>query len=283
MKVAIYGLGLIGGSVGMGLIESGFAEAVYGWDPNANTLDEALKRTAIHTIASKPSLAVDVDYWFIATPPSAVQRNLELIAPYVKPTACVMDCTSVKQPICEVVPDSIKKHFVGGHPMRGREVQGIEHASADLFTDCKWVLCPLDETQTRSLSLAEKAVYALDADPIVMDAAEHDQQVTLLSHIPTLLANALLHQSKSLTGVDISAGSWADLTRVGGSNPELWSQIFSANSSLICESLEGFISELAKLKSELEKNDAESGARIQKYIEQAAQIRRSQIRSRSIK
>jgi prephenate dehydrogenase len=257
LTIAIIGLGLIGGSVGLGLTESGFAAKVLGFDRDPRVRLRALERRCIHEQIIDLRQAVQADIWVIATPPLTVPPLLGRLDGLVKPTGYVTDCASVKETIVKSVPASFRTRFVGGHPMAGFQESGIEFARVDLFCDATWILTPEQDVQRKALSRIESMVYALDAKPVKMTAHEHDEHVAILSHVPHALASLLVLLAERLDQPKIAGGSWRDLTRVAGSHPELWEQIFASNREVILKTLSDMGEQISSLKDLLESNDRE--------------------------
>lgn len=235
MKVVIIGLGLIGGSICMGLADSGVATDIVGADAHPDAINYFLSRGYLTERVSTYAHHADADLWVIAVPPNAICGVLEQIAPHVKREAVVTDCTSVKSAVNACVPQRIKPNFIGGHPIAGLASSHYSLAKPDLFQDAHWVLCATDETSRSVIRRVETLVYSLDAQPIWMSAEEHDHHIALLSHIPHALAALLVMEADRLQNPEIAGTSWGDLTRVAGNYPELWKQIFKLNRSAIHE------------------------------------------------
>jgi prephenate dehydrogenase len=235
--VTIVGVGLIGGSMGMGLIESGFAELVYGYDPRPKALEVAANRKCIQVAIGSLEDAVDCDLWILACPPSQMESALVEIERIRAPESTITDVGSIKSAVMDAVPESLRPYFVGGHPMAGREQTGVEFSRPSLFEGCKWVLCPFAETSTASIRWVERMVFALDASPIRMSPDEHDKHVAMVSHLPHILASCLVELAEDLDHPMVHGGSWSDLTRVAGSNPRVWADILAHNREAVLASM----------------------------------------------
>ncbi|NNK91713.1 MAG: prephenate dehydrogenase/arogenate dehydrogenase family protein [Acidimicrobiia bacterium] len=233
-RVSIVGTGLIGASVGAGLRADGWH--VSGWDPSADSLDQAVAIGALDQTHGSLQVAVadDPDLVVLAAPPQSVIDVLsELSTP-----ALVTDVAGVKEPV--IAAASHLARFVGGHPMAGRETVGAEHASAALFRGATWVVTP-EAADEADVELVESMVHALGARPVRMTAAEHDQAVALVSHLPQVLAVTLLESAQSTShALDLASGSFRDLTRVASSDPSMWSQLLSANRGEVAARLRAF-------------------------------------------
>lgn len=249
MKVCIVGLGLIGGSIGIGLVESGFAETVVGIDRELASAEEALHRKAIHSIATAIRHVTEVDLWVVATPPNTVAGVLTEIAAQGGPDAAVTDCASVKGEVCAQIPPALAKTFVGGHPMAGHDQGSIYNARSGLFCEAPWLLTPHEATDPRALDRVRKMVYALDAIPVCMPPDAHDEHAALLSHVPHVLAAILMLQANGLRLPHLGGGSWRDLTRVAASDPKLWSEILTMNAEAVEATLSDLENRIAQLRS----------------------------------
>lgn len=256
MVVAIVGLGLIGGSVGLGLMQSGFAAKVLGIDSSPEALDKALRKGCIQEFATATKTQLNIDVWIVATPPLVVPEVLQMIEPCVRPGALVMDTASVKTYVVDALPSSLRGQFVGGHPMAGLAGGGVENARADLFENAAWILTPTEDTEEPVFKTALKVVYALDARPIVAEPADHDRDVAVLSHLPHAVAAILMRIAERNRIPNFGAGSWRDLTRVAASDPELWVQIFRANRVELIEALQDLIEEATDLANLIAADDA---------------------------
>ena len=245
-SAAVIGTGLIGASIGLALKSLGWS--VQAWDPDRSALDVARGKGAIDEAAeSAASAATDTDVVFLAGP---LHANLDTLADLATP-ALVTDTTSVKAPF-EAVGNV---RFVGGHPMAGREHAGPSAASPALFRGATWVLCPNGADRSDVDYLAE-LVGAMGANPVVMSAARHDHVVAAISHVPHLIANALVN----LVGNDPEAselvsGSFRDLTRVAAAESAWWPEVMASNSDAVDAALQKLIDELRSLQRMADAND----------------------------
>lgn len=262
MKVCVYGVGLIGGSIASGLAESGYAETVLGYDANPEHLDIALRRRLIHGVLEDLEEGGSVDLWVFAVPPSAVLPVLHEVMPHCSEEASFTDVASTKAGILDGVPDPLRPRFVGGHPIAGTERQGPEAAACNLFLDRPWVLTPTECTDSRALKRVQNMVFALDAVPVILDAKSHDQHFAMLSHIPNALASILLKLSGTLDQPQLAGGSFQDMTRVGGSSPQLWADILVENRDEVLRTLGLLRAELDDLEESVRAGDGPAIARL---------------------
>ena len=251
-KVVVAGLGLIGTSIAQGLT-AGFARTVVGYDPERGA------RTAAANFVTNTTGRFDdlrsSDLLILAAPPSQIPELLKEIAKWPPEPTTITDVASVKSMIVASVPKELKQRFVAGHPMAGNDSSGAEEANAEMFHGAKWVLCPLPESSEDHVLRVRAMVRHLKATPVTMKAEDHDRIVALLSHLPHVIASALLNASESLGENKVSAKSWDDTTRVGGSNPPLWADILLANKKPILEALKAYEKSMGEFVKAIEKED----------------------------
>lgn len=256
MTVVVIGLGLIGGSIGKGLIESGLAAHVVGVDRDRAACRIAQQRGCVQSIATDLAQVDGAHLWVLAVPPFAVASLLPRVAEVAAPHAVVTDTCSVKTPIHDAVPEGLRARFVGGHPMAGHQASGIMYARSDLFRNAYWVLCPNEQNRERDVRRVESLVYAMDARPICMSSETHDANVALLSHVPHVLASLLAAMGDQAGCAGIAGGSWRDLTRVAASDPALWEQIIRSNRVAIAGVISEIVERLGELRDALTEDDA---------------------------
>ena len=267
-------MGVIGGSIGLALRSQGKAKLM-GYDVDLKVASEALKLQCVDVLAEALGAFGDCDVVFTAVPPHAVRSCLDKLESAIKPGAVVTDCASVKGfvPTWIAKKPSREEWFVGGHPMAGNEGTGPSNADSTLFAGSKWILTPTSGTPAQKLEKICDLVRSMGALPVEMSIGDHDRHVALLSHLPHALAATLVQLSSNLESPDVAGGSWRDLTRVAGSNPELWQHIFVENKKALSEALGRFIVQLTDLKAAVESGDTES---IRGFFENARQIKRRQ-------
>jgi len=251
-QAAIIGTGLIGASIGLALHEQGWM--VLGWDPSAEAMALAVERGAVVAADSTHAAIEGADLVVLAGPLSA---NLETLAT-LETDALVTDVTSVKQPLIVGAPAQMR--FVGGHPMAGREHAGPGAASVSLFRGAAWILCD-DKTTSEDLARMQEIVASVGANPVVMSAEHHDRVVAAISHLPQLLAVALVDLvAGNPDTVDLVSGSFRDLTRVASTESAWWPEVLAANSHSVGEALDGLIDHLDALRNDIDSGDLGSVA-----------------------
>ena len=248
MRVLVVGTGLIGTSIGLALTKAG--HDVWLEDLLPAHVTEAARMGAGVTGA----MQAEPDVVVVAVPPAAIPavvRDLSFL--YVQST--FTDVASVKtQPVhdIEAIGD-ISSRFVGGHPMAGRETSGPTGARADLFEDRLWILTPTRRTPPERVAQVRTLAEDCGAVVTIMDASAHDRAVALTSHAPQVLASLMagLIASASVDDIQLSGQGLRDLTRIAGSNPELWADILGANADAVDRVLASFEERLATVRSAL--------------------------------
>ena len=249
-SVAIIGTGLIGASVGLALKEQGWKTV--GWDPSPVALELATERHAADSAASSVAEAIDeVDLIVLAGP---LEANLATLGA-LETGALVTDVTSVKVPLLAAARDRVR--FVGGHPMAGREHAGPEAASAALFRGAPWVICG-DGATGEDVEQLSSIVRSIGANPIVMSAQRHDRVVAAVSHLPHLLAVALVNTvTDNPDAAELVSGSFRDLTRVASAESSWWPEVLASNAEAVTSALDDLRRSLDDLGDRVRSGDTE--------------------------
>ena len=243
--LGIVGVGLIGGSVGLAARPAGWE--VIGVDEPI-VLEKAIGRGAIDR-ASTLKEARGTDLVVLATP---ISRIVALIGDLAPTDACVTDVASTKTKIVREA-EAHGLRFVGGHPMAGSQLSGVANASEDLFRGARYFLTPTGKTDPEAYREVAQFVRSLGAVPTAVDPEKHDLLVAALSHLPHLMAVALLKVASDISpeALSFAGPSFRDLTRVGASNPTLWSDILAENAPALGEALGAFAGAMAQIGSEI--------------------------------
>lgn len=263
--VAISGTGLIGASIGLGLARAGWE--VTGWDPDRSVLAAAQDIGAVHQAVDSfdALLGAEVDLVVMAGPPSAVIEQ----AAIAETAALVIDVAGVKSAVLGAARPA---RFIGTHPMAGREVTGPQAASPSLFRGATWVVVT-DGALEDDLVKVEETLEGLGARPVRMTAAEHDAAVAMISHLPQVLATALVNEAADrINALDLAAGSFRDLTRVAASDPAIWVELLAINSQDVVGAIEDFRGRLARIVDALEEGDVDV---IRGFLTRGQEIRRT--------
>lgn len=249
MRVAVAGLGLIGGSVALAARDRLGAE-VYGSDPDPSTLRDAFERQVV--VPGPDDAEPDI---VVVAAPVGVLREAITNALAAWPNAVITDVGSTK---AELATAGFGRRYIGGHPLAGAEVSGLEHARADLFEGATWYLTPNSETEGVLLERVHRFVTGLGAKPISIDADEHDRLMAAFSHLPHVLANVLVSQGAGELGDEVRpvvGPSFRDATRVAGANPQLWADIYAANGDALVSHIDGAIAALQDVRARIAAGD----------------------------
>jgi prephenate dehydrogenase len=272
MRIAVIGLGLIGGSIALAARQR-LGAYVAGTDADPTVTDAALTAGAVDQACATAGEAVEgTQATFVAVP---VARLWEVIGAALEhaPEDCVVtDVGSTKRGIVAAHDDP---RFVGGHPMAGSEHSGLLHARGDMFDGATWFLTPSAATSGALLERLRGLLEALGARPRTVDVDSHDRLVATLSHLPHVVANVLIAQAEATLPAGVaplsSAGpSFRDATRVAGAPSAIWSDIYAANADMLALAVEDMIARLSAFGEALRSSDR---ARILAFTETAAAAR----------
>ncbi len=261
-RVAILGLGLIGGSIGLALHKVKVAQQVVGYDLGKGVMNQARKVGAIDQPYSALADAVrGSELIILATPVGAMKALLQDIASAVLPGAVVTDVASTKVQVIswaeEFLPSTVT--FVGGHPMTGKELSGVEAADASLFQNRIYCLTPTARTNPNAITKVSTLIEALGARVRFLEPAEHDGQVAGVSHLPFLASIALMNTvAESSAWGDaalLAAGGFRDATRLAGGNPEMYRDICLTNAEALTRWLDEYIRTLSTLRDRIAEHD----------------------------
>jgi prephenate dehydrogenase len=261
MKLAVLGVGLIGGSIG--LAARGRLEAeVAGFDPDSETLARAVELGAVDRACDSVTEAVaGVEAVFCAAPVGALPELLEAALDGSDAETVVTDVGSTKRGVIARVGES--ERFIGGHPLAGAETSGVENARADLFEGARWYLTPTAVSSGVLYDRLQRVVADIGARPQAVDPATHDRMMATLSHLPHVIANALAGQAADTLGGDTDrlpevGPSFRDTTRVAGANPSIWADIFATNREAVAAEVDGVVARLAEAAELIRSGDPEA-------------------------
>jgi prephenate dehydrogenase len=261
MKLAVIGVGLIGGSFALALKQAKAAAHVVGVGRNAANLKVALERGIIDSIAADPAAAArDADLILVATP---LAQFPKVFAALADARGLITDGGSTKRDVIAAARKALGKkitRFVPAHPIAGAEKSGAAAASAELFRGRRVVLTPLPENSKENVSKIEEAWKRCGAQVARMDAEEHDAVLAAVSHLPHVLAYALVHgvakRNNSAQLFSFAAGGFRDFTRIASSHPEMWRDICLANRDRLLQEMKSYANELGSIRKLIAKGDA---------------------------
>ncbi len=263
-RVAIIGLGLIGGSIGLALRKAEAAREVTGYDLGQGVCNQARKIGAINQSYTALADAVrGAEIVILATPVGAVRTLLQNIAPFLTPGTIVTDVASTKAQVIswaeEFLPETVT--FVGGHPMAGKELSGVEAADATLFHNRIYCLTPTPHTRPGAVSKICALIEILQARVRFLDAVEHDTLVAGVSHLPFLAAIALMNtltEDPSWSDASLlAANGFRDATRLAAGSQEMYRDICLTNREPILHWLDEYITSLHTLREQIDTQDHE--------------------------
>jgi prephenate dehydrogenase len=249
MKVAVLGVGLIGGSIGLAARARLDAE-VAGFDADRELLSRARELGAIDSAHESVAAAVEgAELVFCASPvmtlPGLAAEALEAAG---EDTA-VTDVGSVKRDV--VLSLGSEGRFIGGHPLAGAETSGVENSHADLFEGARWYLTPTSNTQGMLYDRVQRAIADIGARPQAIEADTHDRLMATISHLPHVVANVLVTQAATALSEESEhlpevGPSFRDATRVAGANPAIWGDIFAGNREAVASEIDAAVARLTE-------------------------------------
>jgi prephenate dehydrogenase len=248
-RANIIGLGLIGGSIGAALRERGWT--VSGVDAEAGRADKGVELG----VADRAGLDPDADLTVVATPVAAVPDAVRHALAHTR--GLVTDVGSVKAPVVAAVDDP---RFIGGHPMAGSELVGLDGADPDMFSGAVWVLTPTDATPDATFTGVAAMVAELGAEVVAVSAAQHDDLVAVVSHIPHLTAATLMTLADARAEdhaalLRLAAGGFRDMTRIASGHPAIWPDICQENRVAILAALDELVAGLGRVRGLVESGD----------------------------
>lgn len=255
MKIAIIGLGLIGGSLARAFRHY-TDHYIIGCEKNADSCKMAISEGAVNEISQDVPLA---DIYFLAMAPKVTMEYISENAKSFKKGAIVTDVCGVKKPVTDICEDICEQNglnFVGGHPMAGREVSGFKNSVYDLFVNRSYIITATSKTDDNAISTLRELVLKIGISNITVTTPEnHDRMIAYTSQLPHVLAGAYMKSPSSREHSGYSAGSYHDVSRVSSVDENLWSELFVANKENLAIELKGLITSLKKYLSAVEDGD----------------------------
>ncbi|MFM7871443.1 MAG: prephenate dehydrogenase [Actinomycetota bacterium] len=248
-RANVLGLGLIGGSLCVALKQRGWT--VHGDDQDAGRSAEALSRHIIDRIG----LDAEAEITFVSVPVHAVAGQVRRAL--AETTGLVTDVASVKTSVSQQIADA---RFVGGHPMAGSELEGLDGADPNLFEGAVWVLTPTEHTSDSTFSGVAEIVSSLGAEIVALDPSRHDDLVAIVSHVPHLTAATLMNVADSRATehtalLRLAAGGFRDMTRIASGHPAIWLDICEENRAAILGGLDALIDGLRAMRTAVDEGD----------------------------
>ncbi len=260
-QMTIIGVGLIGGSLARAARERGLVGRFVGAGRRVENLEIALKLGVVDQIETDHLAAVrGSDIVVIGTPVQAAVNVVRSILPVMEEGAILTDVGSVKGPFVRAVEEMAlgSVRFVGGHPIAGTEQSGVEASFATLYENHRTILTPTEKTAPEAVDALRALWEGVGAHVDILEPEKHDRILADISHLPHLVAYALVNAALSGGGIAYAAGGFRDFTRIASSNPEMWRQISLDNRGALLASLRGFEESLSELRSAVERGDGDA-------------------------
>lgn len=265
-QLGLIGCGLMGGSFALALKKAGLVKRVVGYSKSPSTTDRARQLGVIDVEAPSALLAVaGADIVLLAVPVAATESTLKAIKHLVTPEMLIMDVGSTKTDVVQSAERALRNQvgsFVPAHPITGREVSGVEHAEADLYSGRQVILTPTERTLTVQLKKAHAVWDALGCRVSSMSPEAHDAAFAAVSHLPHLLAFAMMN---SITGqaqaddfLSLAGPGFRDFTRIAASEPKMWRDILLANREELLAQSRLFRHALARIEQAITDDNAQS-------------------------
>ncbi|NLL06762.1 MAG: prephenate dehydrogenase [Clostridiaceae bacterium] len=278
-SVSVIGLGLIGGSLAKALKERANISEIKAVDLSKESISQALQEGYI----SKGYTEINEDIYnsdliFICTPVKNAIEYIEKLANRIKDNCIITDVASTKSEIVNYVNSMDNPPcFIGGHPMAGTEKSGFASSLAHLFENAYYILTPTIRTKKTDIEIMENLVKKIGGIPIITDADEHDFVTATISHVPHIIASALVNLVGKSDCPDgkmqtLAAGGFKDITRIASSSPEMWENVVLSNTQKIKGVLDSFVETLYEFKQHMDNNDSEG---INTYFRTAKELRDS--------
>lgn len=262
-QLGLIGCGLMGGSFALALKQAGLVKRVVGYSKSPSTTERARKMGVIDVEAPSALLAVaGADIVLLAVPVAATERTLKSIKHLITPQMLVMDVGSTKADVVSAARSALGSHlgsFIPAHPITGKELAGVEHADANLYRGAKVVITPTERTLTAQLHKAQLLWLALGCEVSTMSPQAHDAAFAAVSHLPHLLAFAMMH---SITGqlhgeeyLQLAGPGFKDFTRIAAADAKIWHDILLANRTEVLNQLQHYRQALQAFEEALQATD----------------------------
>ena len=277
-QLGLIGCGLMGGSFALALKRAGLVKRVVGYSKSPSTTERARQMGVIDLEAPSALLAVSgADIVLLAVPVAATEATFKAIRHLLTPQTLIMDVGSTKRDVVDAARRVLREQvglFVPAHPIAGREVSGVEHADADLYMGKQVILTPIERTLTVQLQKATEVWTALGCHVLKMAPEAHDAAFAAVSHLPHLIAFALMNGITGQAGgadyLSLAGPGFRDFTRIAASDPQMWRDVMVANREELLAQSRIFQRSLQALEALIASGDAQA---LEQQIEQASRTR----------
>lgn len=257
-RFGFVGLGLIGGSIAKAIRKIIPDAYILAYGPHPEKFAEAVKEGVISDVTKEINESFSsCDLIFLCAPVSTNNDNLKLLKPYLGASTIVTDVGSVKSPIHQTVMElGLEAQFIGGHPMAGSEKTGVSNSDPMILENAYYILAPTEQVSQDAVIAYRDLVASFGALPIILNSEEHDYVTAAVSHVPHLIAAALVnlvrdHDTSDCTMHQIAAGGFKDITRIASSSPAMWEAICMSNTENIADLLDDYIVSLQEISSKV--------------------------------
>ncbi len=272
-RIAVVGVGLLGGSIGLALRAAGFSGVRVGVGRRVSSLERALTCEAVDEVTCDTAAGVaGAQLVILCTPIGRFEGLLRDMKAALAPGAFVTDVASTKTEVVRVARRLLPKnvHFVGSHPMAGSEKTGVEYARADLFENALCLVTPTAQTPDVDVRWMRSFWEALGGLTLTLTPGRHDALLARVSHLPHAVAAALVGLSLHESAIDLAGPGFADATRIASGDPQMWTEIFQTNRRAMIAALDRLMGELNRFRDRLSRNDTEA---ILQWLSHAKQAR----------
>jgi prephenate dehydrogenase len=265
-QLGLIGCGLMGGSFALAMKKAGLVKRVVGYSKSPSTTSRARQLGVIDVEAPSALLAVSgADIVLLAVPVAATEATFKSIKHLITPNTLVMDVGSTKRDVVDAARRALKEQvgsFVPAHPITGKEVSGVEFADPYLYSGKNVILTPIERTLTKQLARAHEVWTALDCNVLQMSPESHDATFAAVSHLPHLIAFAMMHglvsQAQGQEYLALAGPGFRDFTRIAASDPHMWRDILLANKEELLAQSRIFQRTLQTMEALITNNDADA-------------------------
>jgi prephenate dehydrogenase len=277
MKVAIFGIGLIGGSLAKDLRETNFASEIFGVENSETHAGKALELGLVDKIVSRETAVAEADLIVLTVPVNALINELSFVLSTIKLTQTVTDMGSTKGVLIDAVKSSPNRNrYVATHPMAGTEFSGPTAAVLQLFKGKICIFCDVENSDSDAVELVEKMYQSIGMDIKQMESHQHDMHAAYISHISHIssfvLAATVLEKEKDEEAIfEMAGGGFESTVRLAKSSPATWSPIFEQNKSYLLEAIDTYIEKMYHVRNLINKKKF---AELEKFMSEANEIRK---------
>lgn len=262
-KIAIVGLGLLGGSYAKGLARANYK--LIGIDIDLEAVEFAKKLNWIVEGGDDPSLIKDADIIIFALYPITLIDWIKENQKYFKSGAIVTDVTGIKVKVLDEINEVLREdvEFIASHPMAGKEVSGIKYADTSMFEPANFIIVPTEKNTDEAIEVVSQIAKILNFNNIVtLDPASHDEMVGFVSQLTHVIAVSLMNSKENSHLVDYTGDSFRDLTRIAKINDVLWTELFLMNKENLSSEIDDFVESILNFKKALDNSDTKEMRRL---------------------